>query len=100
MHEATLHAEFSHAVQIPDLTRPNFGNYDQEVATSLKHTSLAEKETNHKMKGTYPREVPIPDLTRPNFGDKDEDILSTQKHLADAEINHEVNIDAGFYKAA
>jgi len=43
----------------------------------LKHTSLAEKERNHKLSGKFPKETPIPDLTRPNFGDHDSDVVAT-----------------------
>ena len=49
LHQATLHADFDHGNPIPDLRRPNFGNVDQDISTSLKHTNLAEKESNHKM---------------------------------------------------
>jgi len=42
MHQATLHAAFDHPLPIPDLTRPNFGNFDSDIKVSLKHTSLAE----------------------------------------------------------
>ena len=66
------------AIRCSNYIGPNFGNYDQEIATSLKHTSLVEKETNHKMKGEYPQPEVIPDLTRPNFGDHDDEIAYTK----------------------
>jgi len=46
---STLHAEFHKPTLIPDLRRPNYGKFDKDISTSLKHTSLAEKERNHKM---------------------------------------------------
>jgi hypothetical protein len=77
LHQATLHAAFDHGTPIPDLTRPNFGNHEDDVAISLKHLKLAEKETKHKMKGTFPQPETIPDLTRPNYGEKDEEVAVT-----------------------
>jgi hypothetical protein len=49
-----MKAEFHKAAAIPDLTRPNFGDVDHDVEISLKHTKLAEKESKHKLKGTFP----------------------------------------------
>ena len=51
---ATLKAEFHKPTPIPDLRRPNFGKFDKDISTSLKHTSLAEKERNHKMSEKFP----------------------------------------------
>ena len=42
-HHATLKAEFLKPAPIPDLTRPNFGNHEEDVAISLNHLKLAEK---------------------------------------------------------
>jgi hypothetical protein len=44
----------------------------------LKNTAFAERDSGHKMKGTFPKEEPIADLTRPNFGDNDEDVKLTK----------------------
>lgn len=93
-----MSASFYRPKKIADLRRPNYGDVDHEVALSLKHTMLAEKQKGHKMKGTFPKDVPIPDLTRPNFGDKDEEIFSTQKNILAAEIKHEAILKAEFYK--
>ena len=72
-----MKASFNKAAPIPDLTRPNFGDVEHDVAISLKHTKLAEKESKHKLRGTFPQPEVIPDLTRPNFGDHDEEIAYT-----------------------
>ena len=49
-----MKANFNKPAAIPDLTRPNFGDVDHDVAISLKHTKLAEKESKHKLRGTFP----------------------------------------------
>jgi len=49
-----LKADFLKPAPIPDLTRPNFGNHEEDVAISLKHLKLAEKASKHKMRGTFP----------------------------------------------
>ena len=99
MHQATLHASFDHPAPIPDLTRPNFGKYDSDVAVSLKHTSLAETDMKHKMSGSFPVSESIPDLTRPNFGDHDEEIAYTQNNIKNAEVLHEASLHATFSHA-
>jgi hypothetical protein len=72
-----MKASFNKAAPIPDLTRPNFGDVEHDVAISLKHTKLAEKESKHKLRGTFPQPEVIPDLTRPNYGAKDEEVAVT-----------------------
>jgi len=99
MHQATLHAAFDHGTPIPDLTRPNVGKYDSDVAISLKHTSLAETGLKHKLRGTFPQPEVIPDLSRPNYGDHDEEIAYTQKNIANAEALHEATLHAEFSHA-
>ena len=91
-----MKAGFLTPAVIPDLTRPNFGNHEDDVAISLKHLKLAEKEGKHKMRGTFPKPVGIPDLTRPNFGDKDEEVAVTQSNIELAEGKHEATLHAEF----
>ena len=89
-----MSASYYKPKKIADLRRPNYGDVDHDVALSLKHTMLAEKQRGHKLRGTFPKEVPIPDLTRPNFGDKEEEIFDTQKNILAAEIKHEAILKA------
>jgi len=83
-----MKANFNKAAPIPDLTRPNFGDVDHDVAISLKHTKLAEKESKHKLRGSFPQPEVIPDLTRPNYGAKDEEVSVTQSSIELAEGLH------------
>ena len=94
-----MKAEFNKPSAIPDLTRPNFGDVDHEVAISLKHTKLAEKESKHKLKGTFPQPEVFPDLTRPNYGEKDEEVAVTQSSIELAEGMHEASLHAEFSHA-
>ena len=57
---------------------------------------MAEKESKHKLRGTFPKQEVIPDLVRPNFGDKDEEVVTTQSNIALAEGKHEATLHAEF----
>ena len=85
---------------VPDLRRPEFGAFEDDIATNLKHLKMAEVERNHKMEGKWPFSQSIPDLRRPNYGDKDVEIEYTHKNIADAEKRLKSKLKASFGKAA
>jgi len=88
------------AAAVPDLRYPEFGAFEDDIATSRKHLKMAEVERNHKMKGKWPFSESIPDLRRPNYGDKDVEIEYTHKNIADAEKRLKSKLKASFGKPA
>ena len=81
---------------IPDLRRPEFGAFEDDIATTHKHLKMAEVEGNHKMKGNLPFSESIPDRRRPNYGDKDLEIEYTHKNIAAAEKRLKSKLKASF----
>ena len=70
---------------IPDLTRPNYGEKDQDVAATQSSIELAEGMHQATLHAAFDHPLPIPDLTRPNFGNFDSDIKVSLKHTSLAE---------------
>ena len=77
---------------IPDLTRPNFGDQDEEVKFTQKNIKDAEKFHEATLNAEFVKSKPIPDLRRPNFGELEQDVAQTVKHthLAEKEYNHKM----------
>lgn len=53
---------------IPDLTRPNFGDKDDEVTATQSNIELAEGKLEATLHAEFTHPTPIPDLRRPEFG--------------------------------
>ena len=85
---------------VPDLHRPNFGSFEDDIATTHIHLKMAEVERGHKMTGVWPFREAIPDLRRPNYGDKDVEIDYTHKNIANAEKRLKTKLKASFGKPA
>lgn len=64
-----MKGEFPREVPIPDLTRPNFGDNDDDVKLTKQNIKDAEILHAATLKAEFFKEKPIPDLRRPNFGE-------------------------------
>jgi hypothetical protein len=76
---------FPQPVPIPDLTRPNFGDKDEEVAITQSNIALAEGKHEATLHAEFSHPSPIPDLRRPEFGKYDNDVAISLKHTSFAE---------------
>jgi len=54
---------------IPDLTRPNFGDNDDDVKLTQKNIKDSEILHAATLHAEFLKEKPTPDLRRPNFGE-------------------------------
>ena len=76
---------FPQPVPIPDLTRPNYGDKDEEVAITQSNIALAEGKHEATLHAEFSHPSPIPDLRRPEFGKYDNDVAISLKHTSFAE---------------
>jgi len=87
-----MKGSFPQPETIPDLTRPNYGEKDEEVAVTQSNIELAEGMHQATLHAAFDHPPPIPDLTRPNFGKYDSDIAISLKHtsLAETGLKHKL----------
>lgn len=69
-----LKGTFPKEVPIPDLTRPNFGDKDEEIFETQKNILAAEIKHEAILKAEFYKPNPIPDLRLPNFGEVEKDV--------------------------
>ena len=72
--------KFPKEVPIPDLTRPNYGDKDEDVTTTQSSIITAEIKHEASLNAEFFKDAPIKDLRRHDYG-VDSDIVATKASL-------------------